>query len=623
MKRITLRVGESFRTPSGRQVRYLQPSRGGQALVEDTHSGVIEALPAESLNEDRDVPDFRLPEILELPPERQKIVVERCRVFGELLHRQKRGRQLVARAAAALGVSVATAYRLLRDYDRMGPAFAFAPRKRGPAQGGSQILAETEAFMMKEIHSYHLSPKRPRASQTIASIHLGCRENGLPPPSASTVRRRIRRERPIKVLRAREGAAAARKLESLRGKFEGSAYPLGLVEIDHTLLDIVLVDDVHRLPLGRPWVTMAIDVNSRVEPGHFISFDRPSATSVGLCLAHCILDKQEYLTKHGLKSPWPVWGVPDRIHCDNGQEFHSLALQSACAQLGMDIDYRPPGRPQFGAHIERLLGNTLGHIHVCPGTTFSSPEERGSYPSEELAAMTLSEFERWFAIQVVEIYHNTTHRELGISPLEMWERGIVGHGNQPGRGLIDRIADRKNLLLLFLPAEYRTVQRYGISWDDLIYYHPCLSPWTLAPDPKNPKEHRKFLVRRDPRDLSVIHFLDPESETYFAIPRLSSDAPAVNLWELRQARRRLRERGVKEINEARLMEGMAEQRALEDRAVLESKRARLGVARRARAEALASKRLAGAPSTALMLPEAPPEANDVEMSDPVVPFRHE
>lgn len=592
-------------------------------MVEDTHSGVLEALPAESLREEEDVPEFRLPEILALPPERQRIALERYRVFAELLHRQKRGRELVARAAAELGISIATAYRLLKDNDRMGPAYAFAPRKRGPAEGGYRINEETEALMMGKIRTFHLSPRRPKASETIASIRLGCRESGLAPPSGSTVRRRIRRERPIKVLRAREGAAAARKLESLRGKFEGSAYPLGLVEIDHTLVDIVLVDDVHRLPLGRPWVTMAIDVYSRVEPGHFIGFDRPSATAVGLCMAHCILDKQEYLAKHGLRSPWPVWGVPDRIHCDNGREFHSLALQSACAQLGTDIDYRPPRRPQFGGHIERLLGSTLGHIHICPGTTFSSREERGSYPSEELAAMTLSEFERWYAIQVVEIYHNATHRELGISPLEMWDRGIVGHGDMPGRGLIDRIADAKNLLLLFLPAEYRTVQRYGIAWDDLIYWHPCLSTWTLAPDPKNRREHRKFLVRRDPRDLSVIYFLDPDSQTYLEIPRLAIHAPAVNLWELRQARRLLRERGVKEINEARLMDGMAEQREIEDRAVLDSKRARLGVARRARAEALASKRATIAPSTALELPEAAPEPVDEAMNGPAFPFKHE
>jgi hypothetical protein len=37
-----------------------------------------------------------------------------------------------------------------------------------------------------------------------------------------------------------------------------------VVQIDHTLLDIILVDDLHRLSIGRPWITLAIDVFSRI-----------------------------------------------------------------------------------------------------------------------------------------------------------------------------------------------------------------------------------------------------------------------------------------------------------------------------------------------------------------------
>ncbi|WP_281241897.1 hypothetical protein [Celeribacter baekdonensis] len=36
--------------------------------------------------------------------------------------------------------------------------------------------------------------------------------------------------------------------------------PLEVVQIDHTLADIILVDQVERKPLARPWVTLAIDV---------------------------------------------------------------------------------------------------------------------------------------------------------------------------------------------------------------------------------------------------------------------------------------------------------------------------------------------------------------------------
>jgi putative transposase len=40
------------------------------------------------------------------------------------------------------------------------------------------------------------------------------------------------------------------------------------VQIDHTEIDIIVVDELTRTPLpGRPWLTLAIDVFSRVVTG--------------------------------------------------------------------------------------------------------------------------------------------------------------------------------------------------------------------------------------------------------------------------------------------------------------------------------------------------------------------
>jgi len=35
---------------------------------------------------------------------------------------------------------------------------------------------------------------------------------------------------------------------------------MDLVQIDHTWMDVVVVDREWRLPIGRPWLTLAIDV---------------------------------------------------------------------------------------------------------------------------------------------------------------------------------------------------------------------------------------------------------------------------------------------------------------------------------------------------------------------------
>ena len=34
-------------------------------------------------------------------------------------------------------------------------------------------------------------------------------------------------------------------------------------------------------------------------------------------------------------------------------------------------------------NIERLIGTTMGSVHVLPGTTHSSPKDKGDYNSEQ------------------------------------------------------------------------------------------------------------------------------------------------------------------------------------------------------------------------------------------------
>ena len=78
--------------------------------------------------------------------------------------------------------------------------------------------------------------------------------------AAGTLTRRVAMLDPVRAATARQGADAARALRSA-----GDTPPVvtGLLEqvrIDHTVVDLVLVDERHRLPIGRPYITVAIDV---------------------------------------------------------------------------------------------------------------------------------------------------------------------------------------------------------------------------------------------------------------------------------------------------------------------------------------------------------------------------
>src|SRR5262252_9777881 len=113
-----------------------------------------------------------------------------------------------------------------------------------------------------------------------------------------------------------QGRQARDAYAPVHGAFPNAEWPLAMVQIDHTLGDIILVDDVQRLPIGRPWITLAIDVFSRMVAGFYVSLDAPSALSAGLCLAHAILPKDTWLAKYGIETSWPVWGVMDAVHAD-------------------------------------------------------------------------------------------------------------------------------------------------------------------------------------------------------------------------------------------------------------------------------------------------------------------
>ncbi len=113
-----------------------------------------------------------------------------------------------------------------------------------------------------------------------------------------------------------------------------------------------------------------------------MTLDAPSAVSVGLCLTHVATDKAPWLALRKVGADWPIQGKSRRVGVDNGSEFHSEAFERGCEQHGIGIGWRPPGQPQFGGVVERVIGTLMGLAHGLPGTTFSNVGQRGSYDSE-------------------------------------------------------------------------------------------------------------------------------------------------------------------------------------------------------------------------------------------------
>ncbi|MBJ6962376.1 transposase, partial [Vibrio cholerae] len=62
-----------------------------------------------------------------------------------------------------------------------------------------------------------------------------------------------------------------------------------------------------------------------------------------------------------------------------------------------------------------------------PGTTFSNPDQRGDYDSENKAALTLRELERWLTL-AGGTYHGSVHNGLLHPPAARWAEAVARVG---------------------------------------------------------------------------------------------------------------------------------------------------------------------------------------------------
>lgn len=325
-------------------------------------------------------------------------------------------------AAGELGVHERHLWRLIADFRQHETTSGLVKQKGGREVGTKMLCPDTEQVISVRIHENFLQPEQWTVEALHRRIGADCRAKGLKPPAYATVARRLDDYKDRESQRKRIGAKAARyKYQPMPGHVDVSG-PLVRVEIDHTPLDVMVrSDDPYCDYVGRPWLTVAIDVYSRCVLGIHIGFEPPSILSVALCLTHSVLPKSP-AAEFGVPLNWDMHGLPKEIVVDNGKDFVSKAFRRGCEQYGIILSHRPVGSAHYGGAIERLIGTLIGQCHLLPGTTKNSVKARGDYDSVKHAAMTLSEVRPWFVEQVLGQYHKNPHRQIRIPPEEAWRR---------------------------------------------------------------------------------------------------------------------------------------------------------------------------------------------------------
>ncbi|MBB1026076.1 DDE-type integrase/transposase/recombinase [Dietzia sp. DQ12-76] len=212
-----------------------------------------------------------------------------------------------------------------------------------------------------------------------------------------------------------------------------------------------------------------------------------------------------------------VWGMPyvgpEAILTDRGKPYVSEHVVSVCQELGISVYTAQPYKPTDKAVLERFFGTLIsGLISMLPGYVGSDPTLRGlNVDKEDL--LTIHELDNLIRQWICTVYHHNKQSGLtfagmpqrDMSPAEMYEASIACHG-------LPRLLVRPGDWIKFLPKVARTIQHYGVQWDNRIYDGLALDAYrhrqSTEPRVRRPDQ---FRFAYDVNDIRKIYFQDPET----------------------------------------------------------------------------------------------------------------
>lgn len=438
--------------------------------------------------------------------------------------------------------------------------------KPGPEPGASYLPRPIDQIILRAIEEKYESPERANVEATrLYAGQLACAA-GYSAPSYSSVYRRIRQRDRWLAARKRHGRVRGDALAGPAGTGVKIEQPLQYVQMDHAIVDVIVVDPVTREEIGRPWITLAIDVATRCILGFYLTLDPPSQTSVALALEHACCPKDDWCKRIGFTDEWRPFGLMKCIGWDNAKCFKSSPLITACQRIGIEPKFRQVRHPEHGAHIERFIGTYMGKVHLLKGTTFSNTKQREDYNSQKKAVMTLQELELWTAHQIA-VYHNTPHKALGVTPLEAWNAAWTRDGKYE---IPPFPADRRIFRLSLLPGKCRVVGREGVARFGIKYWDTSLIP--LIGD------RNKYWVAHDPRNVSSVYL--KLQNTWIDVPWHDRSRRPCALFELERSKREVRSRHDRAYSESAVFDHLEHSYRIEELATVTTRKERRDRARR-------------------------------------------
>ena len=469
--------------------------------------------------------------LLAWPPERRT-----RRAIAEYLS-SAAGPEHTTHGAAGEATSRGSVERYLRAYEASGGDIrSLVPTTIRRDTGRSGLEAELEEVIQGVLAECRAAPaqRTARAVYFMVIERVRVRNQGRAPeeqiglPGLSTIERRVKAAGTAGVLRRRPGPRERRADAGVQPGPRATR-PLERVELDHTVLDLIVVGEEDRLPIGRPTVTLALDVYSGLPAGLHVGFEAAGYGAAMRCLLHSILPKEDARARYGTQQGWPVYGLPETLVVDREPHLVGGDLADACGQLGIHLDPTPVRRPWFKGAIERQFRTqNTGLVHGLPGTTFSHVLARGEYDAAGMACISLTRFREILHMYLLDVYGQEWNRGVEGVPAQRWAAAVAG-GWTPALH-----HDAAEMRLLLGRSAVRTIQRAGIDHLSLRYHSAELEALRRALPGGTP-----VALKYDPEDLGALHVQIPAAQrgvgpAWLRVPALHQEyAGGLSLWKHR------------------------------------------------------------------------------------------
>jgi len=198
-----------------------------------------------------------------------------------------RGMSWYDAVARKAGVSPRALYRWAAKRQRDRTLTALLPGKLGPRRGHRRLGYDREIIVDAVLDKWMTK----RETLPIAAAHeqdnRRCSKAPIKPVSRGAIEARLRAQ--TKPGRRRRAGQPA--------DIPATRRALGIVQVDHTPVDVMVVEQGTRQSIGRPWITVVFDIATRAVLGFHVSLEAPSATSVAMTLGMACLPKYNWLSK--------------------------------------------------------------------------------------------------------------------------------------------------------------------------------------------------------------------------------------------------------------------------------------------------------------------------------------